>query len=172
MFVDYFCLSQRLVNNTVSWNDYTAQVVALKFRDEFTRTFPLSLTPPRIRRAVPEVHLTGFARTVYAICTVGASEEIPESGFVGMLESWKKGLKGTLSEEDFKESAAMAFAVLAATAGLNTAEYLPSVLALVAAAVKEDSWTVPKFVAEFNQVPELKELISTPFMLQVRSLLD
>ncbi len=160
------------MNNTVSWNDYTAQVVALKFRDEFTRAFPLSLTPPRIRRAVSEVHLTGFARTVYGVCTIGASEESTESDFISMLKEWQIRLKGAVSDEDFKESVAMAFAVLAATAGLNTMEYHANVQDLITTAEKQEAWIAPKYRAEFNQVPELKELISTPFMLQVCSLLE
>lgn len=152
------------MNNAVSQEAYTTQHVALQLRDLFARDYPSIITEPRARKKLSEKGLPWFARVVYDACTVPSSEMQDDAEFEKRFNEWHKAI-ALFPELD--DSTVSAFSVLSALVQLDGKDHVRSLQVMTSKAAS-NIWTPSRYKATFSDVPELNELTSTPFMLQVR----
>jgi hypothetical protein len=126
-------------------------------RDLFTQTFSAVATSPRSR--FPSTSLTGFEKLVYTVST--SSKESSREANLDRIAEWKKELQNTGDQ-----ALNAGLCVLAALADLAPLEHMDAIRSL---SVKAASvvWNSEKYEKAFKKNPELNELITTPFMLQV-----
>lgn len=154
-------LLQRFVDFTNSTGVYTLQHSAIQLRNLFCRTFRTLSAEPR--RRIKNIGLVGFEAAMYDVCTVEAENKDDKNKVKRSLELWKRSLKGAGSDLYLT----CGLAVLATLSGLETSTHLDAVKSVYAAA--EDLWAPDEYEAEFRKTPELVDLTSTPFMLQIIS---
>lgn len=123
------------------------------------------MTSPRPRVAPPGL-LADFPLAVFEVSTTPVPAE-PDQYFRERFDSWLAAL--TKGKDGLDHLEATAFAVLAAIAQLNDKDkdHYKRVQTVISTLSSKDFWYLSNYETSYAEVPELAELTSTPFMLQI-----
>ncbi len=145
--------------------------MALQLRDIFAKSFPTVSAKPRQRLSSVQKNLSAVELTAYILATVegdSPEDDVKDtSNFMKLLTAWKKAAAHKITP---------CLLVFAAIANIQPDDQFDALNAVFLQVSDTNSpglvWTQEKYTGAMDKTPELKELLTTPFMLQVTCQFD